>query len=78
MNHWNDLSITSPNFVSKGFWLMVILYNILTQLTVNIIIFQKTQVGPGSGALPSHALHHSHPDHLLFLLFLSLLFLLTF
>lgn len=49
MNHWNDLSITSLNFVSKGVQLMVILYDILIQLTVSIIIFQRNQVDPGNG-----------------------------
>lgn len=50
MNHWNDLSITSLNFFSKRVQLMVILYEILIQLTVSIIIFQRNQVDPGNGA----------------------------
>lgn len=62
MNHWNDLSITSLNFVSKGVQLMVILYDILIQLTISIIIFQRNQLDPGNGA------RHSLLDHLLFLL----------
>jgi hypothetical protein len=36
----------------KGFQLIVILYDILIQLTVRIAIFQKNQEDPRNGALP--------------------------